>query len=168
MGQAGSVSVYRERLTAPLSWWVAVIAFGLVWGWVMLVATTTAIAIGAAAFATVLAGSLVWAYGSLALTAGPDGLRVGSAHLTGDAIGDVTQLDSRALRQWLGPHADARAWLRTRPYIDTAVLVEVVDDSDPTPYWLVSSRRPEAVVLALRQTEPTRTNGEVNGGEEED
>ena len=39
MRQSGAVTTYRERLTAPLSWWITVVAFGLVWGWIMLVAT---------------------------------------------------------------------------------------------------------------------------------
>ena len=168
MGQSGVVTQYRERLTAPLSWWVMVAAFGLVWGWIMLVATNRPIAIGAAVLAAVVAGALVWSYGSVVVESGPKGLRVGSAHLPSEHIGDVVALDPRGFRDQLGPHADARAWLRTRPYIDAGVRVDVVDPSDPTPYWLVSSRRPEAVVAALRQTGPdVLTNGEAAGGEEE-
>ena len=166
------MATYRERLTAPLSWWVMVVAFGLVWGWLLLVATNRPIAIGAAVIATVVAGSLAWSYGSVVVQAGPDGLRVGSAHLPHANIGGVAVLDSRGFREELGPQADARAWLRTRPYIDAGLRVEVADPSDPTPYWLVSSRRPEAVAEALRQTGDTQaavpTNGEVDGGEEED
>lgn len=171
MGQSGLVSTYRERLTAPLSWWVMVVAFGLVWGWLMLVATNRPIAIGAALIAGVVAGALVWSYGSVVITAGPDGLRVGSTHLPRAHVGDVAVLDPRDFRAELGPQADARAWLRTRPYIDAGVRVEVADPSDPTPYWLISSRHPEAVAAALRQTGDTHavpTNGEVEGGEEEE
>lgn len=171
MGQSGFVSTYRERLTAPLSWWVMVVAFGLVWGWLMLVATNRPIAIGATVVATVVAGALVWSYGSVVIAAGPDGLRVGSAHLPHAHVGNVAVLDPRDFRAELGPQADARAWLRTRPYIDAGVRVEVADPSDPTPYWLVSSRHPEAVAAALRQTGDTHavpTNGEADGGEEEE
>jgi hypothetical protein len=171
MGQSGYVSTYRERLTAPLSWWVMVVAFGLIWGWLMLVATNRPIAIGAAVIAIAAAGSLVWSYGSVIVEAGPDGLRVGSAHLPRPHIGKIEALDPRGFREQLGPQADARAWLRTRPYIDAGVRVEVADPSDPTPYWLVSSRRPQAVAAALGQTGDTQaaipTNGEVEGGEEE-
>ena len=172
MGQSGLVSTYRERLTAPLSWWVMVVAFGLVWGWIMLVATNRPIAIGAAVLATVVAGSLVWSYGSVVIEAGHDGLRVGPAHLPHAQIGRVEVLDPRGFREQLGPQADARAWLRTRPYVDAGFRVEVADPSDPTPYWLVSSRRPEAVATALGQTGGTQaavpTNGEVEGGQEEE
>ncbi len=172
MRQSGGVTTYRERLTAPLSWWIAVVAFGLVWGWIMLVATNRPIAVGTAVLATVVAGGLVWSYGSIVVQSGPDGLRVGSAHLPRAHIGSVEALEPRGFREQLGPQADARAWLRTRPYIEAGVRVAVEDPSDPTPYWLVSSRRPEAVAAALGQTGdqagvPT-TNGEADGGQEEE
>lgn len=163
------MDTYRERLVAPLSWWVVAGAFGLVWGWLMLVAANRSIAIGTALLATALAGSLVWSYGSIVVDAGPNGLRVGTAHLPSAHIGAVEALDPRGFREQLGPHADARAWLRTRPYIEAGIRVEVADPSDPTPYWLVSSRRPEALAAALGQTgvAPIR-NGEVEGGQEEE
>ncbi len=169
MGQSGLVNSYRERLTAPLSWWVLVVAFGLVWGWIMLVAANRPIAIGAAVLAGAVAAGLVWSYGSVVVEASPQGLRVGPAHLSPSDIGQVTALDPRGFREQLGPDADARAWLRTRPYIDAGVRVEVADSSDPTPYWLVSSRRPEALAAALGQTGPDvhTTNGKVERGEEE-
>jgi hypothetical protein len=163
------MDTYRERLVAPLSWWVVAVAFGLVWGWLMLVASNRSIAIGTAVLATVLAGSLVWSYGSVVVEAGSKGLRVGTAHLPPAHIGAVEALDPRGFREQLGPHADARAWLRTRPYIEAGIRVEVADPSDPTPYWLVSSRRPQALAATLVQTgvAPIR-NGEVEGGQEEE
>lgn len=168
MGQCGDMDTYRERLVAPLSWWVMALVFGLVWGWLMLVATNRSIAIGTAVFATVVAGALVWSYGSVVVEAGPKGLRVGNAHLPSAHIGAVEAHDPRDFREQLGPHADARAWLRTRPYIEAGIRVEVADPSDPAPYWLVSSRRPQALAAALGQTgvAPIR-NGEVEGGKEE-
>ena len=167
------MATYRERLTAPLSWWALVVAFGLIWGWLMLVASNLPIAIGAAVLAAVAAGSLVWSYGSVVIEAGPDGLRVGPARLSPDHIGRVEVLELRTFREQLGPQADARAWLRTRPYVDSGLWIEVADPSDPTPYWLVSSRRPEAVAAALGQTgDETRsavpTNGEDEGGQEDE
>ena len=48
-----------------------------------------------------------------------------------------------------GPEANARAYLVLRPYLKRAVKVEITDPADPTPYWLVSSRRPEDLAGAL-------------------
>ena len=173
MGQSGRVSPYRERLTAPPSWWVVALVFGLVWGWIMRVATTLPIAITSAVVAAAIAGTVVWRYGALAVEVGAAGLRVGRAHLPPEAVGEVRALDPRAFREQLGPSADARAWLQTRPYIDAGVRIDVDDASDPTPYWLVSSRRPEALVAALGQTgaaterDGTDREGGNEGGQEE-
>ena len=46
---------------------------------------------------------------------------------------------------------DARAWLLIRGWVDPVVRVRLTDPKDPTPYWLVSSRHPEAVVAALEE-----------------
>lgn len=172
MRQSGVVSTHRERLIAPASWWLTAVLFGIVCGWIVLVATTWPIAVATTIVAVLVAFALVWSYGSIVVESGPDGFAVGGTRLPSEHIGRVEALDRREFRERLGPGADARAWMRTRPYVDAGVLVEVADPSDPAPYWLVSCRRPEAVAKALGQTgdasttTPT-TNGDVHRGEEE-
>jgi hypothetical protein len=34
--------------------------------------------------------------------------------------------------------------------VGPAVRIEVVDPDDPTPYWVISTRRPEDLIAALR------------------
>lgn len=149
MRQAGTVQTHRERLVAPASWWLAAAGFAAAWGWVALVVAGPPAAIGAAAGVGVVTGALLWVYGATRLEGGPDGLRVGRAHLTPEHLGDVQALAPAACRTLLGPGADARAWLHVRPYIATAVRVEVTDPADPTPYWVVSTRNPERLATAL-------------------
>jgi hypothetical protein len=143
------VESYRERLIAPLSWWIVALIFGGICGWIVMVAATPLLGTVAAIGGTLVAGALIWSYGSLTVRADAHGLKVGAAHLDAAHIGTVTPLDRVAFRANLGPEADARAWLRTRPYVDGGIRVEVKDPSDPVPYWLLSCRRPEAVVAAL-------------------
>ncbi len=50
-----------------------------------------------------------------------------------------------------GPGAHGLAWLSLRPWIDPVVKIEVADPEDRTPYWLVSSKNPEALIAALSQ-----------------
>ena len=64
-------------------------------------------------------------------------------------LGPAEVLDPEATRRALGPGADARAFLVTRPYLKRAVRVPVTDPADPTPYWLVGSRHPDALAAAL-------------------
>jgi len=154
---------HRERLTAPPSWWVAALLFGGICGWIMVVAANPTWGLVTAIVSAVAAGALVWTYGGLTIRAAADGLHVGDAFLPMNAIGDVAALDRVALRASLGPDADARAWLRTRPYIDAGIRVTVDDPDDPTPYWLVSARRPDEIVAALGrsvvQTEAAHDEG---------
>lgn len=154
---------YRERLTAPVSWWLAAIGFALVWGWVFWVVTTWPITITVTALLAAAGCYLVWRYGSVLITVGADGLRVGQAHLEPEFIGEATALNRAAYRARLGTEADARAYLVTRPYLDHGIAVAVDDPTDPAPYWLISSRHPEALAAALS---PTRSNGDAPSGKE--
>jgi hypothetical protein len=63
-----------------------------------------------------------------------------------DAIGDVSALSVASARKMRG---DSRAFVFARPYLTHAVRVEVRDPDDPTPYWLVFTRRPESLAAAL-------------------
>lgn len=165
------MTTYRERLTAPLSWWLAAVAFAAVWGWVMLVATNWPIAIvvtGALAAVDLYA---VWRYGSVLVAVDDDTLRVGRASIARQHVGAVQPLNHADYRQQLGVRADARAYLATRPYLSRGVIVPIEDPSDPAPYWLVSSRRPDALAAALGHTGQGQTEqasiGEAPRGEEE-
>lgn len=144
-----AVTTYRERLTAPASWWIGAVIFGAVVCWVVAVATTLVAGIAGGILAFAVAGSLIVAYGNIPVSAGPDGLRVGRSHLTPEFMGDVTVLNGPAFRHLLGADADARAWMRTRAYVPGGVRVDVADPRDPVPYWLISCRKPESVATAL-------------------
>lgn len=166
------MTTYRERLTAPLSWWLAALGFAVVWGWVFLVVTTWPIAIAVTAMLTAADFYLVWRYGSLLIVVTPEGLRVGPAFVEASHVGEVVALNRADYRTRLGTGADARAYLVTRPYLDHGVMVAIDDPADPTPYWLVSSRRAEALATALGhppvapQTPAHDPIGDVPRGEE--
>jgi hypothetical protein len=144
------VRPYRERLTAPLSWWALALLFGVAVGWAFYVATPAWVALVALLIATAVAVSVVASYGSATIEVSPDGFRAGRALLPWPAVGEVRALDRDEARRAAGVEADARAYLVLRGYCGGAVWVEVDDPSDPTPYWLVSTRRPQAVVSAVR------------------
>lgn len=48
-----------------------------------------------------------------------------------------------------GQRLDARAWLVIRGWVGPVVKIPVTDATDATPYWLVSSRRPEELATAI-------------------
>jgi len=99
------------------------------------------------------------------------GLRAGRDTLAASAIGRVRVLDRTTARALLGRDARADAHLSIRPWVHTAVQIEVVDPTDRTPYWVVGTRRPGELAAALamlgslaagdtRATEDARESGD--------
>ena len=159
---------HRERLVAPGLWWGAVALVSAAIGWLLLVATSPAVAGGVAIVTLVAAGAGLWRYGSLLVTAEPGRLRAGDAHLETPDLGEVTALDPGAWRAALARAGTDRAFLLTRPWIDRGVRVEVADPADPTPYWLVSTRRPDALTRAVGQTGAAPDERTIDGQEARD
>ncbi|MDM4763199.1 DUF3093 domain-containing protein [Galbitalea sp. SE-J8] len=83
------------------------------------------------------------------------GLTVGRARLPLDAVGAASAHRGSASAE-RGPSLDARAWLHLRGWVAPVVKVENTDATDPAPYWLFSSRHPEAVVAALETAKAGR------------
>jgi hypothetical protein len=94
--------------------------------------------------------ALMVGYGRARVAVEGQTLTAGRAHIALEHVGEVTALDADAVRRQAGVDADARAYLLLRPYLKRAVRVDIADPTDPTPYWLVSCRRPEQVVTAVR------------------
>ncbi|MDI6024309.1 DUF3093 domain-containing protein [Leucobacter sp. UT-8R-CII-1-4] len=75
----------------------------------------------------------------------------GSAKIPVSALGEVELLDDAGLRRAIGPGADARAYLLVRGFIHRGIRVEVTDEADPTPYWILTTRRPQQLAAAIKQ-----------------
>jgi hypothetical protein len=84
-------------------------------------------------------------------------LHAGRAQLPVALTGQVEELEPTAMRHALGPGLDARAFLCIRGWIHTGVRVALTDPKDPTPYWLISSRRPAQLAQAIRRA-PARSD----------
>lgn len=76
-------------------------------------------------------------------------LIAGKARLPRSSVGSAEAFVKDEARQQRGPALDARAWLAIRGWVDPVVKVTLDDDEDPTPYWLISTRRPDELVKAL-------------------
>ncbi len=147
----GQATGYRETLRAPVSYWFIAFLFGLSLGIIMLVVGPWWSLLGLAT-GTVLGEWAVVAYGRPVIEVSGGTLKAGPATLPASALGAAQPLDAERARALRTYEADPRAFLLLRSYIPTAVRVEIVDPSDPTPYLYLSSRRPTqlaAVVNAL-------------------
>ncbi len=105
---------------------------------------------------TVAAGALLWlGRVEIRVTAGAaDGAGVelwaGQAHLPITVIARSAEIPATAKSAALGRQLDPAAFVLHRAWVRAMILVVLDDPDDPTPYWLVSCRRPERVLSALR------------------
>jgi len=148
---------FHERLLVPPGWWglgflfcaSIVLAVGWYLGW------GAGLLAGAVPFA--LLGAVFLAYGHAPITVRDNWLTAGRARIELRWVGAVRALTPEETRLRRGRDADPRAYLLLRPYLPVAVEITLADRADPTPYWLVSTRRPHR--LAARLAEDLVTNG---------
>jgi hypothetical protein len=81
--------------------------------------------------------------------------RAGTAHIPLRFTGAATGYRRERATAARGVDLDARAFLRLRGWVDPVVRVDITDPEDPTPYWLVSTRRPEELIAALESARAT-------------
>ena len=144
----GPVTVYRERLWAPPALYLAtalVIPATLLVFLPISVLAAVLVAIGMEIGVLVL----LWVLAPTVEVTDTE-FRAGRAHLPRELVGEVAGYEGAEATTQRGPALDARAWTLFRGYVRGVVRVEVRDEADPTPYWLVSVRNPSAVVQALR------------------
>ena len=141
------VPEFRERLwPGPLGWsfvlGVAAFAF-------LAVFPINATAAAVAAAATAVIAVVVAVRTATTVAVAGDELRAGDAHIPLRLLGQGTVMDRAGVRVALGPGSDARGFACLRSWVPTAVQVEVLDPADPTPTWLISTRRPSQLLAAL-------------------
>jgi hypothetical protein len=140
---------YRERLR--LSWWTwlpallvdAIVAIEFTLGFARIPTWLP--------FAVVIpltVAGLLWV-SRINVTVTDDELLVDDARLPLSVIADVVALDAGGKREALGVASHPLAFVIQRPWIGPAVQVLLDDPADPTPYWLISTRKPVELATLL-------------------
>ncbi|WP_249713848.1 DUF3093 domain-containing protein [Rhizomonospora bruguierae] len=140
---------HAERLYAP--WWLWLVGLGIT----ALVAAE--VGLGAPGLRTwvpyvvllPLAAVGLWWVGRIRVAVEGDEFKVDDARLPLRFVADAIPLDAAGRRELLGVHADPLAFVVQRPWVRGTVQVVLNDSDDPTPYWVISSRRPERLAAAL-------------------
>lgn len=76
-------------------------------------------------------------------------LQVGRAVIERRLLGPAEAFRKEEATAERGTRLNGLAYLCIRGWIDPVVRIDINDPSDPTPYWLTSTRRPEELVAAL-------------------
>jgi hypothetical protein len=145
---------YGETLRVPLRWWALATTFDVTVLVAFAVALPLAVALASVAVLVLL--STVWflGYGSARVVVTDRLFRAGRAQIPVSLLAEPRALSGEETWQAAGPGADARAYLLLRPYARESVMVQLRDPADPTPYWLVSTRRPTQLAAALAAAVP--------------
>ena len=78
-----------------------------------------------------------------------DWLYVGNAKIESKYLKKATPLNQSDFLKLRGRNADPAAFNGTRFWVSTGVKVEINDKKDPTPYWLISSRKAKLLASKL-------------------
>jgi hypothetical protein len=142
---------FREVIRPPL-WLMAFIYFlALSLGIAIWAAMTTMIAAVVMALLTA-ATFLIYFTSSLVIEIDDLELRVGKAHIDKKFCGEVTVLTPAQMSLQRTREADPAAFLAIRFWTAHGVKIEITDDRDQTPYWLVTSKRGDALAQSLRKS----------------
>ncbi len=103
-------------------------------------------------FGLVLVAS-IWAalfFLSPVITVSTQDLRVARACIPLALLGKVDEIPKEQIFHERGPGLDPASFKVFQGTVNTAVKVEVKDSKDPTPYWIVSTRKPSEFAAALQ------------------
>jgi len=145
------VPTHSERLHVPWSWWpvlISIVVFG-------------ALEVGSGFSYVVLVPILIFLIGFFIVPLVLSGLmrvqlhdgviRAGKETLPVMQITAVTALDRAETRLRLGPQADPAAHLAVRGWVGPSVMLRLANPV-PVPYWVVSTRHPDELATAIKQS----------------
>ena len=128
------------------------------WCFLLFLAASLSLAVEAAlgnrfAWITFLTQLLLLAWASLRtpldISLDDHQLRVGSATIERRFLKEVVALSANEMALTRGRNIDPRSWMALRFWVSTGVKIVIADPQDPTPYWLVSTKKATALAAAL-------------------
>lgn len=120
----------------PASIWLVLLP--IIGNWGLFIGTVLAIVVGA-----------LMIYSSPRIQIIDGSLVVNQAHLRVEEILKVEPISAEDMFEARGRKLDARAFLALQSSVKTGIRITLRPSSDPTPYWLVSSRRAQQICSIL-------------------
>jgi len=77
-------------------------------------------------------------------------LRVGRAKIPRNLLGKIEEIAKNQIFSERGPNLNPAAYKVFQGTVKTALKIYVNDPNDPTPYWIISTRKPTRLANALK------------------
>ena len=143
---------YRERLTVPAAWWMLAVPVILLLGAYAIYADLSGpVVVAVYAVFTVGYAAALLALGAGVIEVAGGELRAAGAVLPLARVTAVQALDGKQAAAMRGPQADPAAHMLIRPWLKSAVYLEVEDPAGQVPYWLVGTRRPAELASVIER-----------------
>lgn len=152
--QDAATVLYQEKQWVPWYWWI--------FGGLFVALTTAQLAHNRSAIwlfapAIVLSALTVWAlmtWSSTTVTVSEDdqGIRwlsTSGAHLPHTVVARSLAVPATAKRNALGQQLDPAAFVVSHGWVPEMAMLVIDDPEDDTPYWLIGSKDPEALLAAV-------------------
>lgn len=127
-----SIWFYLATITLPISLILVALPFSELAGFVL------------AGISILLVVGLSWVASPL-ITLTETELRVGKVVIERYLLGKVEVITSTNAFQERGVNLHSRAYTRFQIGVKELLKIEIKDDLDPTPYWLLTTRNPEVI-----------------------
>jgi len=79
-------------------------------------------------------------------------LTVGRASIPRSLLGRIDEIAKEQIFQERGPKLDPAAYKVFQGTVKTALKIAIMDANDPTPYWILSTRKPTQLATVLKAT----------------
>ncbi|ASK66932.1 hypothetical protein CFK39_15210 [Brachybacterium avium] len=155
---AGNDPLFHERVAPGPGLWIVAVTVGAALGLILVpLSLTAAIAVAVVAISGLLV--LVVQYSPVIEVA--DGrFRLSRAQIEVELLGAPEVLRGEEWARTIGQDFEPLAHHCVRGWTRTGLRVEVLDAQDPATAWVLSTRRPDDLALALRTAQALHEQGE--------
>ena len=126
------LSFFLATLFAPAALYLIVLAFDDFWALITFVVSELAII-------------FLGLFAAPTLSLSSKTLSIGKVQIPTQFVKAVTVVEASAQQSEKGPKLNPSAYVRFQVGVKGLIKVELNDPNDPTPYWLISSRKPDLV-----------------------
>lgn len=99
---------------------------------------------------TLVLGALIIHFATSTIIVDEEELRIKRAHIPIKYLGECTIIDKGNFSRARTRDADPAAYFATAFWLSQGLTVKVLDERDPTPYWLISTRKAGELERALK------------------